>query len=135
MAHPKAIQQGIEARHVAGQVVYLQRQAKVLLNGQGRQQVEVLIDDAKMPAAQAGPLVRWQSVEPGLPQPDLPLVRGNETRDEVEQGGLATAALPQQQTGFAGGEPKIQPLEQGERLAAAGEAFTEVAQVQHGITG
>ncbi len=113
VAHAKAREQGIEAPIVLGQVVYLKGQGEVLGHGQGRQQVEILIDDAEMAATQAGPLVCRQGVEAGLFQPDLPLVRGDETGDEVEQGGLATAALPQQQAGFPRGEGEIQPSNRG----------------------
>ncbi len=113
VAHAKAREQGIEAPIVLGQVVYLKGQGEVLGHGQGRQQVEILIDDAEMAATQAGPLVCRQGVEAGFFEPDLPLVRGDETGDEVEQGGLATAALPQQQAGFPRGEGEIQPSNRG----------------------
>ena len=53
----KAREQGIEAPIVLGQVVYLKGQGEVLGHGQGRQQVEILIDDAEMAPAKARPLV------------------------------------------------------------------------------
>ena len=51
----------------------------------------------------------------------------------VEQGGLATAALPQQQAGFPGVRARSSPSNRGS-VSPPLAAFTEVAQAKHGIT-
>ena len=72
---------GVNLWLMARELVDGKGQAEILLHRQGRQQVEVLIDDAKVAAAQAGPLVHRQGVEAGLPSQTSPR-RGQQARDE-----------------------------------------------------
>ncbi|MNP69720.1 hypothetical protein D3C76_1658600 [compost metagenome] len=55
---PQPFEQLIQHGRLAGQAVDLERQAEVLLHVEGRQQVEILIDDAEVATAQPGPLIR-----------------------------------------------------------------------------
>ncbi|VXA83181.1 hypothetical protein AERO8C_150039 [Aeromonas veronii] len=134
VAHIESVQQLVNLCLIRWQSVDGERQGQILGHVEGRQQVEILIDDTEMATPQACPLVGGSGVDPGLPQPDLPFVRCNQPGDQIEQGRLAASALAQQQGDLASGEGEIEMVEQRQSLTAVIKALAEVAQGQHGIT-
>ncbi len=105
-----------------------QRQLDVLRDGQMRQDVEGLEDEADLVPPQAGAGVLVEPRDVLAADDDAAGVRRIEAGDQVQQGGLAGARLADHGDVLAGGQFEIERIEDRPRAEAPGEALDR----QHG---
>ena len=111
-----------------------QRQRRVLLRGELRQQVVLLVDEAQVPVAQRRQRPVRQPVDAPPGQLHRARVRAVEAGQQVQQGALAAAGHADHGRALAGGELEVEAAQHLDPQRARAEGLGEPRAAQHRLT-
>src|SRR5436305_9538448 len=113
----------------------LQGEEEVLLDGQRRDEVEELEDEADPLAAEEGPLPLGEGREGDAVDDHLARVRLVDARQQVEQGGLPRAAAPDEHRQLSAGERSIRGAQHHPPPAPFLVGLSEIAELDEASGG
>ena len=111
-----------------------QRQRRVLLRGELRQQVVLLVDEAQVPVAQRRQLPVRQRVDAPPGQLHRARVRAVEAGQQMQQGALAAAGHADHGRALAGGDLEVEAAQHLHPQRARAEGLGEPRAAQHRVT-